>query len=297
MAWRLGILQLSASLEETVDGFKEELALRGYKEGAGLHYDYRNVEGAVPALQGAAEELVAAGAQLLFACSTPAAQAAVRATQSKQVPVVFAPVFDPLGAGLVKDLRRPGGQVTGVSGMVPASAKVALLRRLLPRAGTVAILYASGDPNARLETANLRQAASEAGFSPLVIEAAGEEEVEAKAEEACARAEAVIVPIGRLLEGRMKQLAEMALRHRVPLLSPNPEGVNQGALCSLYADHRELGRRAGAMAAAILEGAPAGELPVAFPEEPRLAFNQKTAEALGLTIPPELLRQVSGGVK
>lgn len=287
---RIGILQLTQHLDDAVTGFKTGLAQAGYDEN--VEFSYYNVEGRLTALPEYAERLINSSVQLIFACSTPAAQAAIAASAST-IPVLFTPVFDPVGAGLVQSLNSPEGNVTGASGMIPAEAKVAFIRQLLPAAQTIGILYHIGDPNARLEHRLFSEAAAQAGFTIIDIAINSAGELSRLPEALSANLDALFLPIGKVVEENFATVQYYAEDEGLPIIASHVPNVASGALAGLVANHKNLGLLCGQMAARILAGTAAKDIPVTAPQQHDILINTFVAENLGITIPDEVRQKAA----
>ena len=259
----IGILQLTQHLDDAVHGFKAALAAGG----PAAMFSYRNADGNAALLPALAGDLAGLGVDLIFACSTPAARAAV--ALPSPVPVVFTPVFDPVGAGLAASLARPGGRATGVAGMVPAAAKVAFIRTLLPAARTVGVLYDGDDGNAVLEAANFRAAAA-GTFATRDLIFSRPEHLSTLDERLTPPPDALFLPIGRTAEDNFATVAYYADLAGVPVVASNPANVAAGALGALAADHYRLG---GACAARAARSAPS------FPARSSVAVASRRAHS------------------
>ncbi len=279
----IGILQLTQHLDDAVRGFKAGLAARI----PDASFVYRNADGSAALLPALARDLAGADVDLIFACSTPAAKAAVEL--DAPVPVVFTPVFDPVGAGLAASFARPGGRATGMAGMVPAAAKVAFMRKLLPAARTVGLLYDGNDANAVLEAANIRGAAAGV-FSILDLAILRPDHLSAIDEKLIPPLDALFLPIGRAIEENFATIAYYAELAGVPIIASHPPNVTAGALGALCADHYKLGCACSGQAALILAGADPGCLPVGVAEDPDVFLSAAAARSLGLTLPAELAK-------
>lgn len=280
--YHIGILQLTQNLDDAVHGFKAGLA----EQNLAAEFHYLNADGAVGDLPQLAGKLAEQKVHLIFACSTPAAQAAVQLDRT--IPVVFTPVFDPVGVSLVRTLDKPGGKATGVAGMVPAAAKAAFIRELLPAASTIGILYHTGDSNALLETANFKQAAGQL-FTLVDLPVDKPEDLSALPDKMPPGLDALFLPIGRIIEENFASVAYYAEAANLPLIASHAPNVPAGALGALVANHYELGRACAAKAARILAGAKPGDIPVGLVEQPEIQLNAFVAANLGIELPPTLL--------
>ena len=237
-----------------------------------------------------AMELVALTPDVVFATTFPTVAALQQATRA--VPIVFAGVIDPVGAGLVASLARPGGNTTGFAGFeYGLSAKwLELLKQVAPRLTRVAVLRDSLTPVGIGQLAAIQGVASSFGveLSPLVVRDVGEMEP-AVAAFAHSSNDGLIVTIGTLTDAHRELISALAARHRLPAVYPFPFFVRRGGLISYGPDIVDLFRRAAGYVDRILKGEKPADLPVQQPTKIDLAINLKVAKALGLEIPPTLL--------
>ncbi len=275
----IGILQLTQHLDDAVRGFRDGLAVNG----SAATFIYRNADGNAALLPELAGEL-ADQVDLIFACSAPAAKAAV--ALPVPVPVVYTPVFDPVGAGLAASLAKPGGKATGMAGMVPAAAKAAFLRELLPAAVSVGLLYDGGDANAVLEAAKFQTAAETLTVWTIIV--SRPDHLSTLDEKLSPRPDVLFLPIGKLVEDNFATIAYYADLAAVPVIASSPANVAAGALGALAADHYRLGYACAGQAAQILAGADPGAMPVGTADSPDVYLNAATAKRLGLELPAAL---------
>jgi putative ABC transport system substrate-binding protein len=289
---RLGVLALEGGMVATPERFqtefREALRERGYVEGQTLRVDYRWVAaGHAEQLHAVAAELVRLPVDLIVAVSTPAAQAAQRATRA--IPIVFL-AGDPVGSGLVASLARPGGNVTGVTGIgAEIGGKcLELLKELVPAVTQVAVLVHATDPFARPFLADIQAAAQSSGvrIHPVVVQ--GEEEFDdAFAAMAHAGVGAVIIQ----LVLATPRAAAQAVQHRLPAVATSEAFAASGGMMTYGPKSAWRWQSMVTYVDKILKGAKPAELPVERPLQFDLVINLKTAQALGLTIPPTLLFQ------
>jgi len=286
----VGVLVVGApSWEKFWRIFREALADLGYVEGQTIRFEFRSDQGQVSRLPELAAELVRLKVDVIVAWFTPAATAAKNAT--RDIPIVMAPAGDPVATGLVESLARPGGNITGLSGMAAdlAGKCVELTRDMLPSAHRLAALANAPDPfsKAFLEKIRLAGEATETKIDPVMIHSPEELDPTFSTLEKD-RPNAVIVQPSLPI----KRIAELALNHRIPAVSQFRPFVEQGGLMSYWFAEADLYRRAAAIVDKILKGAKPADLPVEQPTRFELIINRKTADALGLTIPPALLARV-----
>lgn len=280
--YHIGILQLTQNLDDAVHGFKQGL----HELGLEADYHYLNADGNTDILPDLADKLANLKVDLIFACSTPAALAAANLTED--IPVVFTPVFDPVGAGLIKSLKLPGGKITGTAGMVKAEDKIHFIHTLLPNAKTIGILYAVKDSNSVVETENFTLAA-ESTFNCLKLPIEKPEELSCLPDFLPSELDAVFLPIGRIIEENFSTIAYYMDMLKIPVIASHAPNVPFGALGALTADHFELGRNCARQAKSILGGTLAGKIPVDIVTAPDIMLNTSAAQNLSLEIPQTLL--------
>jgi putative ABC transport system substrate-binding protein len=290
--YRIGVLETrSAALNAAnLDAFRQGLRELGYRDGQNVDIAYRSSDGRNERFPALASELVSLKVDLILTRGTPAALAARNATQT--IPVVMASSGDPVGAGLVASLGRPGGNVTGLSNYnVEIYAKrVELLKELLPKLTRIAGLFNMGNPVLPIQWSVAERAARSLGMQPQLLDVRRPEEL-ARAFDTASKehAEAMVVALDGLTQANLQLIAELAAKHRLPSIFATKEYVDVGGLLSYGASDPHLYQRAATYVDRILKGAKPGDLPVEQPTKFELAISRKTARALGLTIPPSLL--------
>jgi putative ABC transport system substrate-binding protein len=248
--------------------------------------DYRNER--LPAL---AADLVRHRVSVIYSYGGPAASIAAKAA-TKTIPIVFATGGDPVGLGLVASLNRPGGNVTGVSFLVNAlgAKRLELLRDLVPAAAAIGFLVDPTNPNTVPETKDMQDAAAALGRRLIIVKAGTEREVDAAfATLVQQRADALIVAAQAFFNSRQDQLLALTQRHALPAVYQRREFVAGGGLISYGTSIADSHRLAGIYAGRILKGEKPADLPVMQATRFDLAINLKTARALGLTVPSNLL--------
>jgi putative tryptophan/tyrosine transport system substrate-binding protein len=242
-----------------------------------------------------AAELVALNVAAIVAASTVAAVAAKAATSN--IPIVFVIGEDPQRAGLVTSLNRPGGNMTGISFYdIPITGKrLALLRELVPNAETIAILQDPNSVTGQAETREIETAVRASGQKILIFKAGSQEEINS-AFSSITRSVA-FVGGGPFFNARRNQLVGLAALHAIPASYPFTTFVDAGGLVSYGTNQVDAYRRAGIYVARILKGERPGDLPVELPTKFELAINLRTAKALGLNVPPQLLARADAVIE
>jgi putative ABC transport system substrate-binding protein len=275
-----------------VDAFRQGLRELGYIEGQNVTIDYRFASGQVERLPELATELARLKVDVIVTPNTPAAMAAKQATST--IPIVFAVVADPVGAGLMANFARPGGNITGLSSISVqlGGKRLELLKEVAPKASRLAVLYNPSDRSNVLMLKELQESAPALGLTvhSLEVRAPGEFEG-AFAAMTRERAHALFVAAGVLtLEQRnRKALVDLATKSRIPAMWGHRQFVEAGGLMSYAVNFYDQLRRAAIYVDKILKGAKPGDLPVEQPTRYELVINLTAAKALGLRIPQSLL--------
>jgi putative tryptophan/tyrosine transport system substrate-binding protein len=267
------------------------MALRelGYVDGRNLVVERRFADGKVDRLPRLARELVQLQADIIVAAGVEATQAAKDATAT--IPIVMVVGIDPVARGLVANLGRPGGNITGVTTVaetVLAGKRLELIREAVPGAARIAIL-ATGGPASIGQLQEAQKGASALRVKLIVVEVQGTDYDRAFATMAAERADALLVLMSPIFTRDRRQIIERAAKYRLPTMYEWREHVEVGGLMSYGGSIAELSRRVAAQVDKILKGAKPAELPIEQPTKFELVINLKTAKALGLTIPPSLL--------
>jgi len=274
-----------------VAAFRQGLTETGYVEGKNVAIEYRWAEGRYDRLPSLAADLVGHHVALIVAQGgDPSISAAKSATAT--IPVVFTSSSDPVRLGLVASLNRPGGNVTGfwLFTSLLGTKRLELVRQLLPANSLVAVLVNPDNPNARLDTAQLEDAARALGQPISFVRARTETEIDAAfATLAERRVAALLVNTDPFFLARPAQFVLLAARNRIPAIYAQREFVAAGGLISYGASLADGYRQVGIYAGRILKGERPADLPIVQPTKFEIAINLKTAKALGLDIPPTLL--------
>jgi putative ABC transport system substrate-binding protein len=293
---RIGYLSpnLATANPRLFEGFRQGMRDLGYVEGRNLLIEFRSAEGNPERLPAVAAELVALKVDVIVtAAGTLSALAAKQATQT--ISVVFVAVGEPVASGLVGNLARPGGNVTGLSLLFPelASKSLELLKQAVPGVSRLAVLWQTGalpERGARDLLKGMDAAAAALGVRLQVVQARGPEDFDrAFSDMAKERAEALNVPSTPVFSSGRKRLAELAAQNRMPTVFSFREYVDAGGLMSYGPDLADMSRHSATYVDRILNGANPGDLPVEQPTKFELVINLRTAKQLGLTIPQSLL--------
>ena len=282
----------SASLDNAgplVAAFRQGLKETNYVEGQNVAIEFRSAEGHNDRLPALVTELVRLPAAVLV-CNGFAAAPAKAITAS--VPIVFATGDDPVAGGLVASLNRPGGNVTGVSflGNALVAKQLGLLRELVPKATTIAVLVDTNYLGSVEDLGEVRTAAHSLGQSLIILSAGNERDLDTAATTlGQQQADALVVLGASFFLSQRDKIIGLAARYRLPAIYQVPDFVGAGGLMSYGASIRDAYRLVGIYAGRILHGEKPAELPVQQSTKIDLVINRKTAKTLGLTIPQTLL--------
>jgi putative ABC transport system substrate-binding protein len=282
---KIGIMQiidhpaLNAVRQGFIDAMKE---VYGYVEGENIEYDAQSAQGDVATANTIARKFVTEKVDLIVSIATPTSQAAVNAT--RDIPIVFSAVTDPVSAGLVKNLEKPGGNVTGISDMTPVARQIALIKFLFPEAKRIGTLYNAGEVNSVVTNELAKKACAELGLELVEATVASTADVAMAAQSLLGKVDAIYVSTDNTVVSALDAVGNVCLTNKIPLILADPTTIGKGALCALGFDYYLHGRQTADIVARILKGEKPGDIPVEFAKKLSLLVNQKTVDALGLSM-------------
>jgi putative ABC transport system substrate-binding protein len=288
--WRIGFLASDSSSTRVYDGFQQGMRELGYIQGRNCSIEWRFADGRYERLPSLAAELVRRNVDVIVAGTALSVQATHQATAT--IPIIMVAVPDPIGEGFATSLSRPGGNITGLTNIVTEiSVKhLELLRIAVPKLARVAVLINPHNPSDSLILEQIQGAAFSMGVKVFPVEASTAKQIEAGfAAMIQERTQALIVAADSYFDVQRGQIAKLAVDNRLPAISSNREMTEAGGLMSYGQDLGEHYRRAATYVDKILKGAKPGDLPIEQPTVLGLVVNKKTAGALGLAIPQELV--------
>lgn len=286
----IGVINFSPTLDPVFAGFKQRMTELGYVEGKNITYLYEGAPADIAELDPIARRLMAANVDLIFSISTPATQAAQRATAGTRTPVIFAAIFDPVTVGFVDSLTAPGGNLTGVYWGLSEGRRLEWLLRVAPDVEHIYIPYNPDDLSPVLALARVQEAAAHFDVSLALRQARTLAEIETAVAQIPPETDALLLLPDSLVSTRIDLLTQAALERQIPFTVPTGELVQKGALISFGFSFPSSGRQAARMADQVLQGVDPAELPVET-DEFFLTINLKTARAIGLNIPNDILLQ------
>lgn len=287
--FKVGIIQLMEhpSLDTIRESIIEGLEDEGYVEGKNLKIEYQNGQNDMSTMKNIAQTFVGDECDVIVAIATPAAQAAL--SETTEIPIVFAAITDPVGAGLVDSLDNPGGNVTGTSDEVSAEMIMKLAKDITPDFKTIGVLYNIGEDNSVSVVAQLKEYAGENGYKVIESTVTNTGEVQQAAQYLADKVDIVFSPIDNTVASSMAVATETFNNAGIPFYVSADSMVNDGGLATCGIDYTVLGRETAAMIADILEGADPAAIAVRKMSEMSVYVNKETAKALNIEIPQAIL--------
>ena len=270
----------------------------GYVEGKDIAFEYRYANNKLDRFPALADELVRLKVDVLLTPGTPGALALKNAT--KTIPIVFTDVTDPVAAGLVASLARPGGNITGFSSIeaVLAGKRLELLKEAVPKISRVAVLWNPHDPSSAQQWKESQLAARELGLQLHSMEVSSADQFESVFRKANqVRSSALFVVSSALAFSNQNRITDLAIKNRLPAIYTRGDFVDSGGLISYGPDQAERFRRVAVMVDKILKGTKPADIPVEQPTKFELIINLKAAKQISLTIPPNVLARADKVIK
>jgi putative ABC transport system substrate-binding protein len=293
-SYKIGITQIVThpALDANKQGFIDKLAELGFVEGENVEYIDRNPEGDMTLAATIAQQFVAQGVDLIHSIATPTSQACVAATEGTDIPVLFGSVTDPVAAGLITDWERPGENVTGVSDWLEFPNQIQLALDIMPDIKKVGVVYNAGETNSVVQVDAVKANAPSLGIEEVVeATAATTADVMTAGQSLVGRVDAIWVGTDNTVVAAFEALVKVCEDNDIPLFASDVDSVDRGAVAALGMDYYEVGLSCGEMAARILGGENAGDIPAQKidPADLELWVNPGAAERMGITIPQDVL--------
>ncbi|NLB53615.1 MAG: ABC transporter substrate-binding protein [Syntrophomonadaceae bacterium] len=288
---QIGIVQIveHPSLNTIRESFVEQLALKGFKDGENVIIDYQSAQNDQTNLKTICQKFANNEYDMIVAIATPSAQAAVGETNT--IPVVFSACTDPVAAGLVSDLNKPGANVTGTSDAVSAEKIMELAMRITPDIKTIGALYSSSEINSISVVDNLKEYAAKNGMTVVDATVTNSSEVQQAAASLTGKVNVIFSPIDNTIASAMPIVTQVANKAKIPVYVGADSMVKDGGLATYGINYVILGQETANMAVEILNGKKPGDIPVKTITEVEIYLNMKTAEAIGIDIPADVLNE------
>lgn len=274
------------AIDATRDGIIAALKEGGFVDGETMSLEVQSAQGSMPTQVQINEKFVGDAPDLIVAISTPSAQTAMAAT--KDIPIVFAAVTDPLEAGLVDSYEAPGRNLTGASDMTPIGKQLALLKRIVPEAKTIGVIYNAGEANSVAQVDVVKEEAARADLEVLEATAVQSGAVLDAARSLVGKVDAIYVPTDSTVVSAIESVVRVGKDADIPVIAADTGSVERGALAALGLNYFDIGHSAGEQAVAILKGADPATIPVRFADRVELYLNATSAKAMGVTLPEDL---------
>jgi len=287
--YEIGISQFveHPSLDLAREGFIDQLAEEGFVEGENIKIDLQNAQADFSTAQTIAQRFNQNKVDLVLAIATPSAQTA--ANVLKNTPVLITAVTDPVEAGIVQSMEKPGANITGTTDMNPVAKQLELIRDFLPEVKDIGILYNPGEVNSTVQVKLAKEKAKEMGVKLEEATVSNSSEVSLAVSSLVDKVDAIYVPTDNIIVSAMPTVLQIAHNREVPVFASENNSVEQGAIATLGIDYYQLGKQTGSMAARIINGSKPAEMPVESSKELKLYINKKSADEINLKIPEKLL--------
>ncbi|MGG4442404.1 ABC transporter substrate-binding protein [Brevibacillus fortis] len=286
----IGIAQFveHPALDAAREGFISQLAKNGYENDKQVKINVQSAQASMDTAIQIAQKFEADKVDLVLAIATPTAQAA--AQTSKEIPILFTAVTDPVQAGLVAAMDKPGANVTGTSDMNPVEEQLKLIKELKADAKSVGIIYSSGEVNSKVQVDAAKAVASKLGLEIKEAAITSATEVKQAAESMVGKVDAFYVPTDNMVVSSIAAVIGVAEAQKIPVIAGEENSVKSGAIATYGIDYTKLGEQTADMAAKILKGeAKPADMAVEVQADMKLVLNKKAAEKMGVTIPQAML--------
>lgn len=289
-AVKIGLVQLveHPSLDTIRESIIKQLEEEGYKDGDTAVIDYKNAQNEQANLKTICQGFVSDKCDLIIAISTPAAQAAYGET--KDIPIIFSAVTDPVAAELVEDFNKPGGNITGTSDLVSADKIMELAKKITPNVKTIGALYNSSEVNSASVVNDLKTYAKKNGMTVKEAAVTNSNEIQQAAQSLAGKCDAVFSPIDNTVASAMSVATDVFNKAKVPFYVGADSMVKDGGLATYGINYETLGAETGKMAAEVLKGGDTKTMPVKVMDDMKAYVNQSTADAIGVKIPKDILK-------
>lgn len=293
---RVGVLQYVShpALDAIYKGIQEGLKDKGYDKNK-VEILFQNGQGDQSKLNTMTDQLINQKSDVLIGIATPAAKALANATT--KIPIVMGAITDPVAAGLVKDMKNPGGNITGVSDQSPVKAQMELAQKLLPEAKTVGLFSSSAEDNSASQIAQAKKAAEALGYQTKEYQVPSTNEIAQVVQTMGKEVDFIYIPTDNTIASAMDTVVAEANKSKTPVIPSVDTMVEAGGLATIGINQKALGVETGKMAAEILDGKQPGKMPIYVFNTGDTIINQKEADLLGITIPKDVAKdaKIVGG--
>ncbi|MGB7480339.1 MAG: ABC transporter substrate-binding protein [Burkholderiaceae bacterium] len=283
------------ALDSVRDGVRDELKAEGYETGKNLKWEFQSAQGNVATAAQIARKFIGDKPDAIVAIATPVAQAVVSATKS--IPVVYSAVTDPVAAKLVKSWEPAGGNVTGVSDVLPLDKQIELIKRVLPNAKRVGMVYNPGEANSVVVVEQLKKLLPAAGLTLVEAPAPRTVDVGAAAKSLVGKVDLIYTSTDNNVVSAYESMVKVATESKLPLIASDTDTVKRGAIAALGVNYYDIGRQTGKLVVRILKGEKPGAIASETSSKLELFVNPGMAEKQGVKLSPELIQAAKTVVK
>ncbi|OJX10160.1 MAG: hypothetical protein BGO77_07620 [Caedibacter sp. 37-49] len=279
------------SLEAVRRGIIDFLVQSNLQEGKDYKIIYKNAQGNMSINNQIAKQFVGIKPDVIVAISTPSAQALAVASHNMNIPFIFAAVTDPVHANLVKDLKRPGEFISGVSDLPPVHAQIELIKDILPKASKVGILYNPAEVNSVKIINKFKELAQKMDIEVFLAPATRTSEVLFAAQSLVGKVDAIYIPQDNTIVSAISSLISLQYEKNIPCFTSDEVLVQKGAFAAVGTSYYEHGKQVGERVIKFLKHTPGLQIPIAFPEKPQIYINETTAKHLGINVPSKIAKR------
>lgn len=287
----IGISQIveHPALDAARKGFIEALKDKGYIEGKNVTYDIQIAEGNIATANSIAKEFVGKKVDLIHAIATPTAQAC--ASNTKDIPIVISSVTDPVGAGLVRSLEKPGANVTGTTDRSPVGRQLDLIKEIVPNLKRLGFMYNAGEDNSVSSLKQIKEEAAKRGIELVEATVSNSSGVYLAAQSLIGKVDAIHIPTDNTVVSALESVIKVCEENKIPLFAADIDSVPRGVIAALAIDYYRLGRQSGDMAVRILKGESPATMPVETLKDLKMALNPEAAKKMGITLQDSIIKR------
>jgi putative ABC transport system substrate-binding protein len=289
------VMSDTPQLVEVKNGVLKGLANHGLIEGKNLKVDFKSAQGNFGTAQQIVRQFIGDHPDVIVPITTPTSQAAVAAT--KDIPIVFTTVTDPLAAKIVTSAKHPGGNVTGIADVVPTERQLDVVKQIVPSLKRLGLVYDPSLDNSRSTAESIKALAPKMGFTVVESPAMGLNNVPSAGQALAGKVDAIFVPNDTTVYAAFESLVKIAQDTKTPLFTAERRSVQRGAVATVGYDFFQMGVKTADLVVQVLNGTKPGDIDVVFmkdiPDSLGLYVNKASAEKMGVTIPPDILSKAA----
>jgi len=296
--FKVGIVQIveHPALDAAREGFIAQMAKNGFEKDKNVEYDIQSAQNSMDTAISIAQKFQGDKVDLILAIATPTAQAAAQTT--KDIPVLFTAVTDPVAAQLVKSMEKPGSNLTGTTDMNPVEEQLALIKEMKPEAKSVGVIYNSGEVNSKVQVDAAKAASAKLGLEIHEAAITSPTEVKQAAESMIGKVDAIYVPTDNMVVSSIAAVLKVAEDQKIPVIAAEENSVKSGAIATFGIDYGKLGEQTADMAAKVLKGeAKPADMAVEKQSNMKLTVNLTAAEKMGVKLPQALIDKADEVIK